>query len=320
MTPRGFVLRSWDWVHPSHRDLVIDRLSENPEMALQYLRKGGLPAIALALSESGGSAGQRRFPLLRHNGSWQILSDACIAEISRPKTTHASRVLTILEGASSSSVEPQIAQLIATVCTSAKRYWDNDEVILPASLVRKFVILSDRCGSYIPSPLLLKSWLVSCSAMQEGATQSERDPSEFKTDELAEWISMVSVVKSMEPRLIPKGALKCRFDSSVVSYIAAAKEALREEIDEDEDAETFASQEKRFEELSAILGSLEKIFPDRAAEIKELSQRLSDHAEYLAEEASRRSYEPEEDEPVERYRSAQSSGAEVSVEKIFEDL
>lgn len=62
-----------DWIHPSVRDLVIDQLAENVLDRQRYLSRGGANCYSLALSELGGSEGERIRPLLRTEEDWGLL-------------------------------------------------------------------------------------------------------------------------------------------------------------------------------------------------------------------------------------------------------
>jgi hypothetical protein len=67
-----------DWMHPSYRDLVIDELSADPGLQHEFLSSMGLSGIKLAISDTGGKEGERRFPLMNLHDSWEILDSRCI--------------------------------------------------------------------------------------------------------------------------------------------------------------------------------------------------------------------------------------------------
>jgi hypothetical protein len=319
MKAHQYILRSWDWVHPSHRDLIIDQLSYNREMALRYLEKGGISAINLALSKQGGAAGEREFPLLRYPESWNVLRDACIQQIEGKETSKAARILVILESAASPPITTELAILIASVCRAAKGYWDANETILSAAIVRRYIKLCEISGEYIACPSLKPSWEYASTAMKQAAKEAVDNSSSFEGNELAAWIAMVNVVKSTEPRLIPKGSLKEQFEGSIDLYIEALEEALNIEIDEEEEAETFENEAKRLKDLGSVIANLEKLIPDRQDTIAELSEKLSDRSHDLQIEAEQRSQEPDDDREY-GFRGSNSAAREISIEKIFDDL
>ena len=61
------------WVHPSWRDLVIDRLERDPAGRGAFLDRCGLEGVLLALSVAGGPAGERSLPLLVEDADWDAL-------------------------------------------------------------------------------------------------------------------------------------------------------------------------------------------------------------------------------------------------------
>jgi hypothetical protein len=321
MKPNPFFFqRSWDWIHPSHRDLIIDQLSDSREMASRYIETGGISALNLALSQQGGATGDRKFPLLRYSESWETLKIACIKQVQHPKISFPARIFTILEGACSSKpIRPELTDLIANVCIAARDYWNLNEIVLSASLIRRFAALADISGRYISSPALQRSWMVASTHMKEAAREAENDPSSLSGEELAEWITMVNVVRSTEPRLIPKRILKDQFDDCIELYIHAFSEGLQDEIEEEEVGEVFQNQADRLKKFSAIVDGLAKLFPDRADSLNQLSYKLSDEAETLNEEAYRRTHDPDE-EPDSDYKPSGSFRQEMPLEKIFDDL
>jgi hypothetical protein len=58
------------WVHPSWRDLVIDRLDADPAGRAAFLASCGLEGALLALSVAGGVAGERSLPFLVEDADW----------------------------------------------------------------------------------------------------------------------------------------------------------------------------------------------------------------------------------------------------------
>ncbi len=63
------------WVHPTWRDLVIERLAADAELRRRFLRRCGPHGVALALSTLGGAEGARQLPLLSCDDDWDALGD-----------------------------------------------------------------------------------------------------------------------------------------------------------------------------------------------------------------------------------------------------
>jgi hypothetical protein len=85
------------WVHPSWRDLVIDRLDRDPAGRGAFLDRCGIEGALLALSVAGGPAGERNLPLLVEDADWDALLghvDALVAGLDAPGRVRLSRQLT----------------------------------------------------------------------------------------------------------------------------------------------------------------------------------------------------------------------------------
>ncbi len=61
------------WVHPSWRDLVIDRLAADQAGRQAFLETCSLEGVLLAVSVEGGVSGERTFPLLVSDADWDAL-------------------------------------------------------------------------------------------------------------------------------------------------------------------------------------------------------------------------------------------------------
>lgn len=63
------------WVHPTWRDLVIERLARDAALRHRFLGRCGPHGIALALSTRGGTAGERGLPLVDGDEDWDAIAD-----------------------------------------------------------------------------------------------------------------------------------------------------------------------------------------------------------------------------------------------------
>jgi hypothetical protein len=75
------------WVHPTWRDLVIERLAADAPLRRRFLSRCGPHGVVLALSGSGGAAGERRLPLIWDDEDWDALGDRLYA--LAPELEHA---------------------------------------------------------------------------------------------------------------------------------------------------------------------------------------------------------------------------------------
>jgi hypothetical protein len=87
------------WVHPSWRDLVIDRLQRDPAARNAFLNCCGLEGALLALSVAGGPAGERNLPLLAEDADWDALLGHVEALVADLDTADRLRLVRQLAGA-----------------------------------------------------------------------------------------------------------------------------------------------------------------------------------------------------------------------------
>lgn len=66
-------------MHPTWRDLVIDRLAADGQLRRRFLARCGPHGVALALSTQGGVDSERALPLLSGDEDWDALGDRIYA-------------------------------------------------------------------------------------------------------------------------------------------------------------------------------------------------------------------------------------------------
>ena len=74
-------------MHPTWRDLVIDRLAGEADLRRRFLARCGPHGVVLALSTGGGAEGQRVLPLIADDGDWDAIGDRIYALL--PELDHA---------------------------------------------------------------------------------------------------------------------------------------------------------------------------------------------------------------------------------------
>ena len=75
------------WVHPTWRDLVIERLASDAALRRHFLGHCGPHGVVLALSTAGGAEGERPLPLIAGDEDWDALGDRIYALV--PELEHA---------------------------------------------------------------------------------------------------------------------------------------------------------------------------------------------------------------------------------------
>ncbi len=75
------------WVHPTWRDLVIERLARDAGLWLHFLTRCGPHGVGLALSPAGAAPGERALPLIAGDRDWDALGDRIYTLL--PELDHA---------------------------------------------------------------------------------------------------------------------------------------------------------------------------------------------------------------------------------------
>ena len=121
MDEERFLVR---WIHPSYRDLVIDQVSEDMALRKLLLSNMGLNGMKLALSDVGGAAGARRWPLLETPEDWTLIRARCeelIQSLSLPEVIVILEIITDAWVSGKSDLEREDVTGLLSVAYEAAR-------------------------------------------------------------------------------------------------------------------------------------------------------------------------------------------------------
>ncbi|HWE10007.1 MAG TPA: hypothetical protein VG325_11665 [Solirubrobacteraceae bacterium] len=150
------------WVHPTWRDLVIERLSAEPALRRHFLGHCAVHGIVLALSVAGGASGQRRLPLVGGDEDWDTLGDRLYALAPELEVAELSELMTAL-ATTIGALEPAPADsearvLAGMLLTRVAHRWDRDHAVIPLAALDAWLTLS-RCLEPPPAlPSLAATW------------------------------------------------------------------------------------------------------------------------------------------------------------------
>lgn len=149
-----------DWMHPSWRDLVIDRLIAHQSSRRKFLERCGITGFLLALSSAGGATGGRELPLLRSEEDWLALGEA-VPRVLRSKNFAAWRVLTSLQTAllgstdsrpPAGATERQITHLAESVLAFLRGLWSAGQDCPSAAVLDLYYGVSECIAPLPPGP------------------------------------------------------------------------------------------------------------------------------------------------------------------------
>jgi hypothetical protein len=150
------------WVHPTWRDLVIERLGTDPVMRRHFLAHCGVHGIVLALSVAGGAGGERRLPLLVGDDDWDAIGDrlhALAPELEPAELTVLLEALAAtLDELENGADANETQALSALVLARVARGWDAGHAVLPLPALGAWLRLARRLQPPPEPPSLAVTW------------------------------------------------------------------------------------------------------------------------------------------------------------------
>jgi hypothetical protein len=153
------------WVHPTWRDLVIERLAGDAELRRHFLGRCGPHGVVLALSTGGGGAGERVLPLVVGDEDWDALGDRVYALI--PDLDHAElaavlravRAALLAAGRDPNSRSVGEAGALARLALErSAAAWESAGVPVLLDCVDAWLSLSDRLDPRVWPTFLAATW------------------------------------------------------------------------------------------------------------------------------------------------------------------
>jgi hypothetical protein len=150
------------WVHPTWRDLVIERVRADAALRRHFLSRCGVHGLVLALSVAGGAGGQRHLPLIGSDDDWDTLGDRLYALAPQLETTELVALLEALT-ATIGALEPAPAGsepkvLAAMLLRRVSSRWDTARVAIPLRALDAWLALSRQLQPPLDPPSLAVTW------------------------------------------------------------------------------------------------------------------------------------------------------------------
>jgi hypothetical protein len=151
------------WVHPSWRDLVIERLAADAAGRREFLAACGVEGALLALSVAGGSEGERALPLLRADADWDALADGLHVLLRDADDPDLVRLLSAPAEAIEAGVEGGEArelQALARTCLEQVRdRWDAGHRPLALAPLEAWFEVQARLLDPPRAPQIAPTWI-----------------------------------------------------------------------------------------------------------------------------------------------------------------
>jgi hypothetical protein len=198
------------WVHPSWRDLVIEQLVEDDASRQSFLRSSSLDGILLAVSTAGGSAGERRLPLLRADGDWDALADRLAVVIPDADEPDLARLFASLaEAATARGEDRELDALIRYTLELVARRWDREGAVIPVGLLGSWFEVAALAREPPNPPELAPTWI-------ELLPTGRIDPrSAVDVGRLDDWTALAELLYERVPEALSGFGFPDRFEDVV---------------------------------------------------------------------------------------------------------
>jgi len=281
-TPRTVLLR---WMHPSYRDLVIEELARDQTAYERFMTHMSLAGVKLAISDSGGSRGERQLPLMGSEHSWVLLEARCV-EIAGQRNRRAAHDLlaALYQACQTASLESHRVRFAAIVgrCLRVLRpIWSTET--LSAHELQAYAKASEVADVLEPLPSLEASWEPVAATPSRSLSRWESDyfPD---ADDLEAWSDLVDFIVQCEPRFLRRPSTRLALIEEVGALESLAKE-LADSPGEPDDADAARGDGAVYGALSNALESAASFVGDNddVARLRLAAERAADTARKLEE-------------------------------------
>lgn len=182
------------WVHPTWRELVIERLAGDTELRRRFLARCGPHGIVLALSTSGGAEGERRLPLICDDEDWDAVGDriyTLVPELEHPEVVGVlSGVRQALQAVGDQS---ELRALARMTLERLGPLWERGHAALPLSSIDAWLSLSARLDPRPWPGFLAATWA-------ELLPSAAPDPSDLEAvQRLTDWLTLCELLGDFSP-------------------------------------------------------------------------------------------------------------------------
>lgn len=151
------------WVHPTWRELVIERLAGDAALRRRFLGRCGPHGIVLALSTLGGAEGERQLPLIGGDKDWDAIGDRIYALAPELEPQEAVAVLAAVENLLEAVLgDPMLAgEAVALGRTVLERFgdlWSSAHTSIALSCIDAWLSVAGRLAPPPQPTFLSVTW------------------------------------------------------------------------------------------------------------------------------------------------------------------
>jgi len=252
-----------------------------------------LEGIKLAISDSGGIAGERHLPLMISKRSWELLHERCLLITSEGSEAEIADLLNSLRSAalhtSDPDVKDRLVTIITSVCETARSKWDKSETVLTASILLAYSEASLLISPLPALPKLEASWQAGEKIIR-GTLEGEIALDPYVLDLCTE---LIAAIKKTEPRFLTQIGFPTKYKGDLARLFDLAEEELQL-VDILDSADQLHGEAERLRQIADQFDKLSSFIPGHSSRCNELHARLKKRADSLDKEGYE--LEPPEEE------------------------
>ncbi|MBV8216965.1 MAG: hypothetical protein JO325_00760, partial [Solirubrobacterales bacterium] len=187
-------------------DLVIGELGDDAAARQRFLSACGIYGVMLAVSQQGGSAGERSLPLLIADDDWDTLGDRIAELLGELEDQDVARLLLALRetlrGDLAPGQQPEVESITRYALGATRRAWHKQARPLPVFLVEAWYVTAAALPERVDPPSMTRTWTElhpSRSALVGGF--SARD-----LQTLEEWLALAQILLAHDPAALARTA------------------------------------------------------------------------------------------------------------------
>ena len=216
-----------DWVHPSWRDLVIDRLREDAPAREAFLQRCTLEGVMLALATAGGATGARSLALVVTDRDWDLVTDQVVRAAREASDADVTRMLDAIAVAAGDAARLGApasfeAQAVARAALTATRTrCDRTAETIDLDVLTAWFALAQHVPEAGAAPCSDRTW----TELLPGERTDLRIQREV--DQAIAWLTLARLLGQHEPRRLTAYGFPDRHRQRMQTLLAQA-DALHE--------------------------------------------------------------------------------------------
>jgi hypothetical protein len=188
------------WVHPSWRDLVIDHVAADAAERARFLERASLEGLLLAISDGGGAAGERRFPLLVSDADWDAVARCAAELVPELEDTGLMRLLSGLESAVQAEADERTRReataLAESVLELARARVDKRPRPVSLALLESWYALAEAIGGAAPRLNVAATWI---ELLPTGSLDLGSPEELLRTED---WLRLLAILEVHDPSVL----------------------------------------------------------------------------------------------------------------------